>query len=56
MKKIYIDCDRCGIQIEVEQQGNRITSFVDYLNASLCLRCNKIRQFDDENPILYSRK
>ena len=45
-EKLYVDCSRCGDTIEL-MTGFR--DYVDYLNGTLCLRCNKIRRFDEEN-------
>lgn len=48
--KRIIECDRCGETMEYDFM---IDNHVDYKNGRLCLRCVKIRKFDDENPILF---
>ncbi len=50
METFYQDCDRCGDQVKIE---HGVKSFVEYKNALLCLRCAKIRNFDDDNPVMY---
>lgn len=50
MEKIYFDCDRCGDRLIAD---DKIKNYVNYKNAVLCLKCSKIRQFDDGNPIMY---
>lgn len=47
----YRDCDRCGRKIilgAIISEGER-----QYVNGLLCGICVRVRQFDDENPILY---
>ena len=46
----YTYCDRCDEKIDLD---SIIVAGVNYKNAYLCLRCSKIRQFDDDNPIMY---
>lgn len=48
--KTYVECDRCGDEMEYDKQ---IVNHVQYKNGVLCLKCAKIRLFDDENPILH---
>ena len=51
---VYIDCDRCGETMQITGGGaKRVIDYATYTNATLCLRCAKIRQFDDDNPIMY---
>jgi hypothetical protein len=53
-EKIYINCDRCGLEMQITGDGQaRVTKHVVYKNATLCLRCARIRDFDDDNPIMY---
>jgi len=53
MKK-YIDCDRCGTPIEIQENDIvNLDIYVQYKNAVLCLPCNKKVQFDHNTPILY---
>ena len=47
----YLHCDRCGEEQAYPPDGG----FVEYENAMLCERCNMVRRFDDNNPILYSQ-
>lgn len=49
-EKIYIDCERCGEQLEVNHFIDNCTQFK---NGTLCKRCTRVRNFDDDNPILY---
>lgn len=44
------DCDRCGEQVEITDNTE---TYIRYKNADLCLKCAKIRRFDDDNPIMY---
>ena len=44
-------CDRCGRVFEIDPN---IHNHQEYKNAILCLECVKIRNFDDNNPILFS--
>lgn len=50
MEIMYINCDRCGDQMVLD---NALNNRVDYKNATLCLKCHNIRRFDDDNPIMY---
>ena len=53
-EKRYIDCDRCGVSVQISGGGpDRVYSYTEYKNGTLCNRCAKIRNFDDNNPILY---
>jgi len=53
-EKTYIDCSRCGEQMQVTGGGpERVQYYVEYKNAVLCLRCAEKRAFDDDNPVLY---
>ena len=45
----YDHCDRCGKALKNMPD----VEYVDYRNGRLCIKCNLIRTFDYENPILY---
>ncbi len=49
-EEMLSDCDRCEEQVSLETE---VKSYVNYKNAFLCMRCAKIRRFDDDNPIMY---
>jgi hypothetical protein len=54
-EKRYINCDRCREEMQVSGDGpERVYRYEVYENGTLCLRCAKVRQFDDENPILHN--
>ncbi len=52
-EKEYIDCNRCGKQIEL---ATHLDNHEVYENGILCLQCVRIRIFDDDNPIMYPVK
>ena len=53
-EEIYTDCDRCDMSMQITGDGpERVINYVVYKNATLCSKCAKIRQFDDDNPIMY---
>ncbi len=46
----YINCDRCGEQLQL---SGEIANHVRYKNGLICLQCSFKRKFDDDNPIMY---
>lgn len=47
----YVHCYRCETEINLVNGIEQ--NYVEYKNGLLCFRCNHIRLFDDDNPILY---